>query len=142
VKLFLGFVLVSGIGWLLDLLSYTILTQAGGFPPSCANFVSSMAGVTYVWFVSLNRLFNRGDYGKSIFLPIYWVYQAVSIFLYSVLIAFVAASRFNSLFGQWLNLPVEVMAKILITPVNLLTNFIFMTILTKFMKTPDSSDGV
>jgi len=138
-KIFFGFVLISGIGWLLDFLSYTAITQTLKVPPAYANFISSMVGVTYVWLVALNRLFDRGDYGKSIYLPIYWGYQVTSIFGYSVLISVIAVSAFNFWLGQKFGLPTEVVAKVLLTPPNLMTNFIFMNFLTKFMKT--SSQG-
>jgi hypothetical protein len=134
---FFGFVLISGVGWLLDFLSYTAMTQVVGFVPAKANFISSMIGVTYVWIVALNRIFDRGNYGRSIYLPIYWGYQAASIIGYSMLISIIAVSAFNFWFSQILRLPTEVVAKILLTPPNLLTNFIFMNFLTKFMKTSD-----
>jgi putative flippase GtrA len=132
-KLFLGFVLVSGVGWLLDLLSYTALTQIAGVSVGYANFMSSMVGVTYVWVVALNRLFGKGGFGKSIFLPIYWTYQAVSILAYSILIAFAVSAEFNSWLSQLSHLPPAFVAKILLTAPNLMTNFIFMSFLTKFM---------
>lgn len=138
-KLFLGFVLVSGVGWLLDLLSYTALTQAAGVPAGYANFMSSMVGVTYVWMVALNRLFGKGGFGKSIFLPIYWGYQAVSIFGYSVLIALVVTAGFNVWLSHLSHLPPALVAKILLTAPNLMTNFVFMSFLTKFMKTHSHS---
>ena len=133
-KLFLGFVLISGIGWMLDMLSYAALSQFMGVAPSYANFISSMVGVTYVWIIALNRVFHRRDYGKSIYLPIYWGYQGASIIAYSTLISVVAASAITSRLGEIVGIPLGIIAKILITGPNLFTNFIFMTILTKFMK--------
>ncbi|QNQ61398.1 GtrA family protein [Brucella sp. 6810] len=133
-KLFLGFVLISGVGWLLDMASYAGLSQLFTVPPAYANFISSMVGVTYVWIVALNRLFNRREYGRSIYLPIYWGYQEISILAYSALISFVAASAFNSKIGQIFEMPSALVAKLIITGPNLITNFIFMSFLTKFMK--------
>ncbi|UVL98196.1 MULTISPECIES: GtrA family protein [Pseudomonas] len=140
-KLFLGFLLVSGVGWILDLLSYTTLTQAFDVSPAFANFASSMVGVTYVWLIALNRVFKRGGHGKYIFLPIYWTYQAVSILGYSMLISIVVVKLVDFGIDQVLPLPLPaaVLAKLMVTPVNLLTNFLFMTVLTKFMST--DSDG-
>lgn len=138
-KLFLGFVLVSGVGWLLDLLTYTGLTQLAGLPAGYANFVSSMVGVTYVWMVALNRLFGKGGFGKSVFLPIYWSYQAVSILGYSILISLVVTASFNAWLSQLAHLPPAVVAKILLTAPNLMTNFVFMAFLTKFMNTDSHS---
>ncbi len=133
-KLFLGFVFISGVGWLLDIASYAGLSQLFRVAPAYANFISSMVGVTYVWIVALNRLFDRREYGKSIYLPVYWSYQGISILAYSKLISIVAASALNSIIGDVLGIPLDLTAKIIITAPNLLTNFIFMKILTKFMK--------
>jgi len=138
-KLFLGFVLISGVGWLLDMASYAGLSQVFTVAPSYANFLSSMVGVTYVWIVALNRLFDRREYGRSIYLPIYWGYQGASILAYSGLISIVAASAFNSKIGEMIGMPHTLTAKIIITAPNLLTNFIFMSILTKFMKPGDKA---
>ena len=133
-KLFLGFVLISGVGWLLDMASYAGLSQVLSVAPSYANFISSMVGVTYVWIVALNRLFDRREYGRSIYLPVYWGYQGASILAYSGLISIISVSAFNSKIGEMLGIPHPLAAKIIITAPNLLTNFIFMSILTKFMK--------
>jgi putative flippase GtrA len=133
-RLFLGFVLVSGVGWLLDLVSYTALTQVAHLAPAYANFISSMVGVTYVWMIALNRLFGKGDYGKSLFLPVYWSYQAASILAYSLLIGLAVSTGFTLWLSQLSHLPPAVVAKILLTAPNLVTNFIFMSFLTKFMK--------
>lgn len=98
-----------------------------------------MVGVTYVWLIALNRVFKRGGHGKYVFLPIYWAYQAVSIIGYSLLISIVVVKLVDFGVDQAFALPVAVMAKLMVTPVNLLTNFLFMTVLTKFMSA--DSDG-
>jgi len=133
-KIFLGFILISGVGWLLDLTSYVGMSQLLAVPPSYANFISSMVGITYVWIVALNRLFDRREYHRSMYLPIYWGYHGVSILAYSALISIVAASAFNSKIGQIFGVPSAVVAKLIITGPNLITNFIFVSFLTKFMK--------
>mgnify|MGYP001319084142 CR=1 FL=1 len=134
IKLFLGFVLISGVGWLLDIGFYAALSQLFEMKPSYANFISSMVGVTYVWIVAISRLFDRREFGKSIYLPIYWGYQWISILAYSALITIVAASAINIKIGEILGLQFSLVAKIIITGPNLLTNFIFMTALTRHMK--------
>ena len=93
-----------------------------------------MVGVTYVWIVALNRLFDRRGYGRSIYLPIYWCYQGISILAYSALISIVTVSVFNLKIGQIFEAPSALVAKIIITGPNLITNFIFMSFLTKLMK--------
>lgn len=132
-KLFMSFLIVSGVGWILDLVSYTALTQAFSLPAAHGNFISSMIGITYVWIVALKRVFNRRGAGKYIFLPIYWGYQTLSILAYSVLISFVVVESKDFRLDQAVMIPVAVLAKLLVTPANLLTNFMFMAVLTKFM---------
>lgn len=132
-KLFVSFLLVSGIGWILDLVSYTALTQTFNLPAAYGNFISSMIGITYVWIVALKRVFNRGGADKYIFFPIYWGYQALSILAYSILISFVVVESIDFRLDQAVMLPAVVLAKLLVTPANLLTNFLFMAVLTKFM---------
>ncbi len=134
VHTFLGFVLISGVGWFLDLATYAAISQLFAVPPSCANFISSLVGVTYVWMVALNRLFERSDYGQSVYLIIYWSYQGISILAYSALISTVLTLFFNFKLDQVFEISSAVMAKIIITPPNLLTNFFFMYFLSKFMK--------
>jgi putative flippase GtrA len=133
-KLFLDFVLISGLGWLLDMASYAGLSLFFTLPVSFANFISSMVGVTYVWIVALNRLFDRREYGRSIYLPIYWGYQGISILAYSGLISIIAASAFNLKIGKLIEVPSALVAKIIITGPNLITNFIFISFLTELMK--------
>lgn len=139
IRVFAGFVLISGVGWLLDFSSYTVLTQWLGIGSAKANFMSSMVGVTYVWIVALGRLFRRKSDGLPVHLLIYWAYQALSISAYSLLIAVIAASAPNAWISQSIGIPAALVAKIIATPVNLLTNFMFMSFLTRFMKT--SSQG-
>ena len=74
-----------------------------------------MVGVTYVWIVALNRLFDRREYGRSIYLPVYWGYQGASILAYSGLISIISVSAFNSKIGEMLGIPHPLAAKITIT---------------------------
>lgn len=136
-RLFLNFILISGVGWLTDLTSYVTITQLFNITPAYANFISSVVGITYVWCVALKQLFDRSDYRKSIYLPIYWIYQSASILAYSALISIVVASATNSNISEMLGAPVGLVAKIMITVPNLFTNFIFIKFLTSRMR-----DGV
>ncbi len=133
-KLFVGFVVISGLGWLLDFLVYSVLTQVLQSGPATANVVSSFVGVTYVWIEALNRLFERGHYSRSVYLPVYWGYQSVSILAYSMLISIMSTTSLNDWLAHVLRVPSELTVKVLITPFNLLTNFIFMKLITKFMR--------
>lgn len=132
-KHFLGFALISGVGWLLDFTSYVIFTQIFKWDPFYANFASSMVGVTYVWFFSLKRLFKLEYSGGLGFLIVYWVFQAGSISAYSKLVSLTVAAGVIPLMPGYLP-PPAVVAKIFFTPFNLITNFVFMKFLTKRMR--------
>lgn len=131
--LFMGFVFISGVGWILDVGSYAGLSQIFEMPPLFASFVSAMIGVTYVWIIALNRLFERGKYSWSMHLYIYWSYQVASIVAYAAFESIVATSQVNLEIGKILAVEPTLVAKLIITSPNLLTNFIFMSFLTKLM---------
>jgi len=133
-KSFLGFALIAGIGWLLDLLCFALLVKLSTVPPVLANMISSYVGVTFVWFASLRAVFKVGGLRNQLYLILYWGYQFLSISLYSWLIQYVAKALFDAeMWGLALS-SMLLIAKIAVTPVNLVTNFIFMKYLTGFMK--------
>lgn len=132
-RVFLGFALISGIGWLLDFTSYVIFSQVFGWDPFYANFASSMVGVTYVWFFSLKRLFKLEGGGGLGFLVVYWIFQALSISAYSKMVSFTVATGVMPQLPHYLP-PPAVVAKIFFTPFNLVTNFLFMKFLTQRMR--------
>ncbi len=131
-KLFLKFIALSGIGWICDFLSFTILVKFG-MPDFAANFISSYIGVTFVWFTSLHRVFGHSGQVKSHFLFVYWSFQFISILAYSHFLHQFVVALYNLQMMQVLDSQLEIVAKIIITPFNLFTNFIFMTFLTRFM---------
>lgn len=131
-RAFLGFLVLSGLGWLCDMLTYTALVRLAGVTPFGANVVSSYVGVSFVWFTSLDMVFRRSGAGAGRFLALYWCYQFVSIMAYSQLLQVVAAllahrTGLAALHGA-------LAAKIVVTPLNLVTNFLFMKMLTRFVR--------
>ncbi len=135
-RLVLGFVLISGFGWLFDMATYTVLVNLFDAPPFAANFASSYVGVTFVWLVSLRRLFdvNKG-YNKG-YLLIYWLFQFISISAYSQGIHWVAAAVAPNIPAAVPPELAKCLPKVLITPFNLFTNFLFMRYLTGRMHKP------
>lgn len=127
---FLIFGILSGIGWLLDLSTFVFLTKVCSVPISYANIASSYVGITFVWFASIKKVFRAysGRWGGALF--VYWAYQAVSILFYSGLIAY-CANRLPGLYTtDAIVRNAGVICKVLATPVNLVTNFIFMKALS------------
>lgn len=123
------FIALSGLGWLCDMVTFTVLVRLAGWDAAYANIASSYAGVTFVWFTSLKTVFQRGGAGR--FLPLYWGFQFLSILAYSHLLGLVAAAL--PPLGQWDGYR-ALAAKISITPFNLATNFMFMKMLTRYMR--------
>lgn len=132
-KVFLGFAMVSGVGWLCDMVTFTVLVRLLDTPAFLANFISSYAGVTFVWFVSLKMVFRRQGSGRNLFLLVYWGFQFISILGYSQLLHVLAAALPQV--TPWHGMPwdADIAAKIIITPFNLITNFIFMKLLVRHM---------
>lgn len=124
----LRFVALSGLGWLCDLVTFTVLVRLGGWDGATANIVSSYAGVTFVWFSSLQTVFRRASSGR--FLLLYWGYQFLAILLFSWLLGLLVTAL--PAFGAW-DSHRALAAKLLITPFTLLSNFLFMKALTRYM---------
>lgn len=133
---FVSFSIVSAVGWILDLLTFVLLVNQFNIDSFYANFISSYVGVTFVWFVSLNAVFNFTELTSKRFLFTYWGFQLLSILFYSKLLSYLIIlidyySCFH--FICVLDYPV-IYAKIIMTPLNLITNFIFMKCFTISIK--------
>ena len=130
------FIVLSGLGWLCDLVSFALLIKACGLPDFAANFISSYVGITFVWFASLGRVFGVLGFRTGRFLFVYWVFQFFSILAYSQFLHMVVGDlNTTKLFSG----EVEIAAKIIVTPFNLITNFLFMKALTFRMNSRDIS---
>jgi putative flippase GtrA len=129
-RIFAKFVLISGMGWLCDFATYCLLNGVFGWSPFRSNFISSYAGVTFVWFASTQTVFRQDRSARtSVYLPVYWLFQLVSILAYSRLLEWVVQLLIGSgLLGAWVA-QAAIVGKILVTPVNLGTNFVFMRFL-------------
>jgi putative flippase GtrA len=134
VKSLIIFILLSGTGWVCDFGTFTLLTRLTDASGFTANFISSYVGVTFVWFASLGVIFKHGGEGRSIFLLVYWCFQLVSILAYSQLLHMVSSTISGmAQLAQVAGNP-AMAAKIIITPFNLVTNFMFMKLLIRFMR--------
>lgn len=117
---------ISGIGWLLDFCIYTCL----GFI-SCNlvlnNIISSWAGVTFAFVTATRKIFlKRSKIPLKIKYAVYILYQFIMIYLISILL-----SNINHVIADILNpdLPQSLsstIAKIFVTPVTMIINFIVM----------------
>lgn len=133
IQQFLRFALLSGVGWLCDFGVYSLLVLLTDIGSSSANFISSFVGVTFVYFTSLGYVFRRRDQNRKVFLTSYWAWQAASITAYSIALGLLVASLVNVQLLTELGVNIAIAGKIIITPINLLTNYMFMKWLTRFM---------
>ena len=128
------FVLVSGIGWLLDFGIYTFLTTVWKYPVTIANILSSIPAITFVFIFSTRKIFARKlsclEMGSKY--VIYLVYQAFLLSVVSILAGCLYSNLYSvvmqaGVLKNWLPLIV----KCLITPITMICNFIFMKVLVE-----------
>ena len=125
-KKFLQFMLVSGVGWVLDFGIFTLLTAT--LPMVISNCISSLTAVTFVFFVSTWKILgNKTDgHSRQVKYLVYVVYQLLLITGVSFL-----AQWLHGLLEGWTALSAlpllgehtKLVAKILITPLTMVCNF-------------------
>ena len=126
----LKFVSVSGIGWILDFLTYTILGLLSSHL-FYNNFISCLVGATFVFVVSPKIVFiNKGELPKLVKYAIYISYQIMLIYFLSYVLVEIN-SVLVSILKSFLSCSIPysyLMSKILITPLAMTCNFIVLKI--------------
>ena len=121
-----GFVGLSGIGWILDFCTYTVL----GFLSEnlvLNNFISSWVGVTFVFIFATRKIFmNNSRIPLKWKYLIYIAYQFVLIFLVSILLG-----KIDGLIMEYVTVEMIlkfsfIISKIIITPITMILNFFVM----------------
>ncbi|SEC12660.1 GtrA-like protein [Paenibacillus sp. GP183] len=130
---FFSFIIISGIGWLIDISGFIVITTLFGLSIFHANMISPIPAITYVFWVSTKKTF---DEKKS---SIKTVYKYLIYFLYQLILLILV-----SWFGQWIydivtksNLieigvilnNLKIIVKFMITPISMLMNFLVMKML-------------
>ncbi len=122
---------VSGVGWTLDFLVFSLLVYFGT-APAPANALGATLAVAWVYAASVRRIFRyRGASLHGTFAA-YAIFQVVGI---------VAASWVVGALVEFLGLP-PLLAKVLVTPCTFLTNYLFMVWLTASPLTASPPAGV
>lgn len=112
------FAAVSGAGLAIDFLLFLALL-AGGATAGYSNLLSGTAAVSFVYFVSVRRIFSyRGRFLLGLFI-VYLAYQAAGVGLASWAVASLVAVQVPPL-----------VAKLIILPVTFPANYAFMSLLT------------
>lgn len=122
----LKFIGVSGIGWLLDFLTYTGLGLVSE-NLVLNNIISSCVGVTFVFAFATRKVFqNNSKISLRWKYLIYLAYQMVLIVFISKLLDGINAMIVNNFDIEIILRFSSVIAKIVVTPVTMVLNFIVM----------------
>lgn len=125
-KQVMGFAGISGVGWIIDFCTYTIL----GFSSKnlvVNNMISSWIGVTFVFIFATRKVFHNNS---KILLKwkyvIYLVYQCVFIYYISKLLNMINTTFIFMISSELVRTFSPIFSKILITPVTMILNFLVM----------------
>lgn len=122
------FLITSGIGFILDFITYTVLTQHFGFRVFTANCLSSIVGASFAFIVSTRKIFDTNKtriplWGKYV---LYILYQLVLIFLISKLGDYLDGLLVTNIQFQLVQQYHKLICKVLITPITMTCNFLVM----------------
>lgn len=132
---FFKFIMISGVGWLIDFSIYLLLTSKINCPVGYSNFISGIPALTFVFIFSTRKIF-KNKYGKvSIYKKycIYFGYQIILMLLISssaqILYSILLTSNICKVMFIERNL--KIIIKILITPITMTINFFVMKLLAE-----------
>ena len=120
------FVGLSGVGWLLDMCVYTVLSLMMKDLVT-VNIISSLVGASFVFAFSTRFVFrdsHRIPLGWKY--AIYIVYQLLLIWLISHLLARVNEGILLLFESGWIRRSAALLSKIIVTPVTMTVNFFAM----------------
>ena len=128
IKQGLSFILVSGIGWIFDFVTYLILTSIFNLNVMISNMISAIPALTYVFSMSTKKIFKKSNSKLSLRLKyfIYFIYQIILV----TIVSFIASIMYKY-FVNILTLPLiikylKIFIKLAITPITMILNFIIM----------------
>jgi putative flippase GtrA len=130
-KQFLGFVSVSGVGFIIDFTCYYLFTNILSMDVFISNYLSAIPAVTFVFFVSTRFIFegNLGVGDKLIRYFIYFLYQLVLLYLVSKLSQGLYDSEAINSIDVLNDKSRKIIVKLLITPITMTINFICMKVI-------------
>jgi putative flippase GtrA len=130
-KQILGFLGFSGIGWILDFITYTALAFLGTNLFLC-NILGAVVGVTFVFTFSTRFLFEDTKtfplWSKYI---AYVIYEIILICLVSKLLVLVDTFVVSNLDFAYIKEFSIIFSKMFVTPITMVMNFIVMKILVE-----------
>lgn len=120
---FIGF---SGIGWIIDFTTYSILSMLKVNLFFC-NVCSSILGATFVFIFSTRFVFENGKtLSVRVKYAIYIVYQLILIFAVSKIIVRINGFILNNFDVAFITKYSALISKVVVTPFTMTLNFIVM----------------
>ncbi len=131
-KKIIKFIFISGIGFIIDFIIYNVLTLLFKISIDFSNIISSICGVSFVFFLSTKKIFINNNYKIKLKYKylIYIIYQLLLIFIASKIMIYLK----NILIEINIDLIkkyVSILVKIIITPFTLTINYFVMKYLSK-----------
>ena len=125
-KQIIGFIGFSGIGWIFDFTTYTILALLSVNLFFC-NVLGAVVGVTFVFIFSTRYIFqNTEKIPLWVKYFIYVIYQIILVYLISKLLVFINSSILTYLSFAHIKEFAAILSKIIVTPVTMVLNFIIL----------------
>ncbi|MDZ5650610.1 GtrA family protein [Nitrospirillum sp. BR 11828] len=126
------FALISGAGWAMDMATMTSLVwlKVPTFP---ANLIGASLALTFVFFVSQRHIFVHDGHLLGRQFLYYCLWQVAAVSVASLVISFIASMLMMvdwPVSASWLPphaVVASVLAKVIVTPLTLYSNFLFMT---------------
>ena len=134
IRSFLKFAALSGTGWLADMAILLMLVKFAAMPASVANVISSSVAAVSVFLVSRHLVFDKAEGKLAGRVGLYFAYTLVVILLASVAMDFV--SRYLLVLSRHFDIALSAsvlaaIAKVIITPPQLLMNFLASRLLAE-----------
>ena len=122
---------LSGLGWIIDMCIFSLLTYFSVYT-ILANIISSFVAVTFVYLTSTKNIFvnmnNKFNIKKKY--VVYVLYQVIIVLISSTIINLIAKDLTGSNIELFVNYS-KILAKIIVTPFTMVTNFMFMKFLVE-----------
>ncbi len=128
------FLLVSGVGWLIDFCGYLFLTHTVGIDVGISNFLSAIPSITYVFILSTRKIFqNNGKLPLYIKYVIYFIYQMILLSIVSLISQGLYDLLHNSMLFEYalISRYAKILIKLAITPITMTSNYFVMRYLSE-----------
>ena len=126
IKQIVNFIGISGLGWILDFMTYSVLAFLSINLFLC-NVIGAVAGVSFVFIFSTRFVFdNKSIIPLFVKYLVYIAYQVVLVYLISLLLVSVNSYLLSCTYFNIVREVAAIISKILVTPITMILNFIIL----------------